>query len=399
MRVGVDISWAINERAGVGRYSYELVAHQLKIRSRPEFEFFASFLSQRKEKRERLKSLIGRERDRVTEILVPGRLKELFFSQRIFDPLPLFFRNSLDLYHAHTIQAFPLLKSAKAPAAKDGTGLKVLTVHDLSYIHFPDHLGRKISRRFEIQTRAAAEIADLIICDSRATERDLHREIKISRNKTETILLGASEKFRPLRRPADRAKIRRKLKLPKEFILFVGSLEPRKNLVSLIRAFSELPTGLRKSYPLVIAGGRGWNNSDIWREAKEFVASGLIRFLSFVEDDDLPGLYSLSTVFAYLPLLEGFGLPPLEAMSCGRPVLTSNRSSLPEVVGRAGLFADPKDHQEIASKLKELLENEKLRSRLGLMARARAKRFSWRKTAEKTLLAYQRVYRESQARS
>jgi alpha-1,3-rhamnosyl/mannosyltransferase len=169
-------------------------------------------------------------------------------------------------------------------------------------------------------------------------------------------------------------------------------MEPRKNIRRLINAFCSCPEHIKDHYQLVIAGGKGWLSSDIYRAVVENGVESRVKFLGYVDDMDLPWLYCGATCFVYPSLYEGFGLPPLEAMASGVPVIASNTSSLPEVLGDSGLLVDPQDPECLKWALVELLENESLRRSLSASALTRSATFSWDRTAAQTLRIYQDVY-------
>lgn len=398
MQIGIDASWAVNESAGVGRYSYELLGHLPEVmKNNDRLELFATYLSGLQTKNTRLQSLASKE-VRVQHAWVPGRFKEWCFRQTRFDPLPLFFDSNIELYHAHAIQAFPLYVGSASGKMRSwpGKAKKILTLHDLSYFHFPEHLG-KTALRFQELTRRAVRLADRIICDSKATLEDAVRYAAAPKARCLVIQLGLDELF--AKPPASRliARVRRQYRLPKEFFLFVGTIEPRKNVAKLIEAHSSLSREQRQKYPLLIAGRLGWKYDDVLREISNLkyqmsnTVGQTVRFLGFIPDEELPALYKLATVFVYPSLLEGFGLPPLEAMAQGTPVITSDTSSLPEVVGPAGLLVNPMKVEELERAMVKLLTEPKLRRKLRFLGRQRAKQFTWRKTVKAT---YQ-VYRET----
>jgi glycosyltransferase involved in cell wall biosynthesis len=179
-----------------------------------------------------------------------------------------------------------------------------------------------------------------------------------------------------------------RLNIYKNFILFVGSLEPRKNVRTLIKAYAEYLKVNPDQYTLVITGGRGWLNDDIYALVAELGLERHVRFLGYIQESDLRCLYSVAKVFVYPSLYEGFGLPPLEAMACGAPVITSHTSSLPEVVGDAAILIDPDNVEELFHAIRTVLLDDDLRLRMRKNSLERAKLFSWTRTAQQTLAVY-----------
>jgi glycosyltransferase involved in cell wall biosynthesis len=202
--------------------------------------------------------------------------------------------------------------------------------------------------------------------------------------------LAARDIFTP-RGVDERNRVREKYGIPGEFIFFVGSFEPRKNIGTLVRAYMNLPETVKNQYSLVLAGGKGWLNTDI-DVLIESQDSARIRRIGYVDEQDLAALYSAASVFVYPSYYEGFGLPILEAMSCGAPVITSNTSSMPEVGGVAALYFDPSDVQQLSALLLELTGNENLCKELSRKGLERAGQFSWDKTAGATLKIYEDLY-------
>jgi glycosyltransferase involved in cell wall biosynthesis len=177
--------------------------------------------------------------------------------------------------------------------------------------------------------------------------------------------------------------------LYRDYLLFVGNIEPRKNLVALVEAYSQLRNNTRRAPPLAIAGGEGWRNRLIHQAVAASPFAADIRFLGYVPDAELPALMNGALAFVYPSVYEGFGLPPLEAMACGTPVITSNRSSLPEVVGDAALLVHPDDPAELADAMARVVEHESLRDDLRGRGLKQAQRFSWEGTARLTLEVYE----------
>lgn len=218
---------------------------------------------------------------------------------------------------------------------------------------------------------------------------DIIRYFKIPENKIKVIYLGVDEDYKPLSETEIR-KVRQKYHLNYPFILYVGSLISHKNIPTLIKAFYKLKKyGL--PHKLVITGKRGWKYKNIFEIISKLNLQKDVVFTGYVQREDLPALYNAADLFVYPSLYEGFGLPPLEAMACGTPVITSNTSSLPEVVGNAGIMVDPYDIDGLAKAMYEVLTNEGLRAELRKRGLERAKMFSWKKTAEETLNVYKGI--------
>ncbi|MCL2020766.1 MAG: glycosyltransferase family 4 protein [Betaproteobacteria bacterium] len=270
-------------------------------------------------------------------------------------------------------------------------GPLALTIHDLSCFDLPETHPRERVEWMQREMPASIARADRIIVISEATRQALHRWVDVPEEKISVTHLAADACFYP-REPSELQAPLAKLGLsPGAYLLSVGTLEPRKNLVALFTAYSGLPASLRQRYPLAVAGLSGWHQDSLLKAAAPLVRTGEIRFLGYVEDRELPFLYAGAAAFAYPSRYEGFGLPPLEAMASGVPVIVSNRTSLPEVVGDAGLMVDPDDVDSLCQGLKQLLENTDERAHFARLGLARATHFSWRRCATETREIYRQI--------
>jgi len=232
--------------------------------------------------------------------------------------------------------------------------------------------------------RRAVRRAARILAISEATAADLRELVPEAGDKIVVTPLAADPRFRTAIPDETLARVRTRYGLPDSFVLATGTIEPRKNLDRLVRAYGALPDELRRGCPLVLAGRRGWDADPVFAAIAELDGAS-VRHLDFVPDEDLPGLYAAATVFCYPSLYEGFGLPVLEAMQSGTPVVTSNVSSMPEVGGDAVRYVEPHDEASIAASLADLLSDAAARAELSRAGVERARRFSWEETARLTM--------------
>ncbi len=292
--------------------------------------------------------------------------------------LPLRMRKDrLDLYH-DTLFLLPFLQG-KIPG--------VITVHDLSGLLMPEYHEKKVSLTSKIIPFAVRK-ARRIIAVSNFTRQEVEKFFPHAKGKVRVVYNGVSPEFRPA--PEEEIKrVREKYGINYPYVMYLGTIEPRKNLSTLLSAFSLLI----KEFPhyLVLVGMKGWKYRGIFQALEELSIRERVIFTGFVPAADLPPLYTGADVFVYPSLYEGFGIPALEAMACGTPVVASNTSSLPEVVGEAGLLADPRSPEEIARKIRMVLRDKKLAEELSLRGKQRAREFSWEKTAKGTLEVYREV--------
>jgi glycosyltransferase involved in cell wall biosynthesis len=266
----------------------------------------------------------------------------------------------------------------------------VITVHDLNFLYYPHFLTAESRRYYNGQIAWAVRRADHILADSHATKADLVSMLSVEPERVTVVHLAADPTYRPL--AAEEAKkIAAKYGLKSGYLLSVGTLEPRKNIPGLLQAYRLLRDARTTDQPLVLVGGKGWLYDEIFERVETLHLTQHVRFLHGVPNADLPGLYSAAGLLTTPSFYEGFGLPALEAMGFGTPVVVSDRASLPEVVGEAGLLVNPDDPENIARALTRVLTDETLRARMRERGLMQAARFTWDKAARETLEVYQMV--------
>ncbi len=375
MRIGIDYSAAVWQGAGIGRYTRSLVESLLRLDRENHYLLlyprgfpgrpapFLQHLSSQKKEHPHLQLRPLPLDDRWLAILW----------QRARLPLPVeLFCGRLDLFYSPDFVLPPQM-----------TGRRVLTVHDLAFLVHPECAVPSLEWYLHRAVGRAIARADLILADSENTRQDLIRLRGVEPERVQVLYAGVGPAFSPVQDRALLAGVRARYTLPERFLLTVGTIEPRKNLPRLFAALASLPEPLR--LPLLVVGKRGWLYEETFAAVARLGLEGQVRFLGFVPDADMPALYTLALALVYVPVYEGFGLPPLEAMACGTPVLTSSTSSLPEVVGEAALQVDPADGEAIAAGMRRLVEDAGLRAQLRQAGLAQAGRFSWERSAERLL--------------
>jgi glycosyltransferase involved in cell wall biosynthesis len=236
--------------------------------------------------------------------------------------------------------------------------------------------------------------ADALIADSESTRRDAVRLAGVAPEKIHTVHLGVTGEFRPISDPEVLDPIKARYRLPEQFLLYVGVIEPRKNLPALLQAFGKLAQeGL--PHHLVVAGGKGWMYDQVFQMVAESKLQDRIHFIGHVSHDDLPGIFNLAEAFVYPSLYEGFGIPVLEALACGTPVVTSDISSIPEITGDCALLVPPSDQEALTHAMRRILDDQSLREDLARRGLERAAGFTWRHTARRTLVVYEQVLGQS----
>jgi len=270
-------------------------------------------------------------------------------------------------------------------------GPTVATVHDLSWLRFPDTHPPARVRAFHGWFEATLRRSAHLITDADSTRRELIDDFAVAPERVTAVPLAAGEAFRP-RTAAEVAPVLAKHGLRwRGFLLSVGTVEPRKNLDAVLRAYAALDPALRRHWPLAIVGMPGWLTAGFDALAAPLVERGEVKRLGYVDEDELAALLAAARLLVYPSLYEGFGLPPLEAMASGTPVVTSNVSSLPEVVGDAGIQVEPRDLEAMGEAIRGLIEDERRWEALRSAGLARAAQFSWARCARETLAVYRQV--------
>ncbi len=267
-------------------------------------------------------------------------------------------------------------------------GPAVTTIHDLSYLHYPRHHPKERIVFMEQQMPRTLRQATAIICDSAFVRHEIIDILGVPAANVFTVPLGADDAFQPYDPVVLQPLLARYQLTETPYLLVVATLEPRKNLLQTVKAYLRLPVMLRDRHPLVLVGAPGWLTEELQQYLEPLERAGQVRRLGYVVQEDLPLLYAGAFAFAYPSLYEGFGLPVLEAMACGVPVLTSDRSSLPEVAGDAALLVNPDDVDAITMGLEKLLTDTDWRSSAAEKGLRQARQFSWERCVEETVAVY-----------
>ncbi len=318
-------------------------------------------------------------RTRITRTRLPtARTSVRILWEQLVAPLHVS-RGRFDLLHSF-LNVVPLAAPTR----------HVVTVHDLSFRRVPEAHPAQRRWYLNVATRLSTRRAAAVLADSQATKRDLMEDFGVPEAKVRVVYPGTEPDFHP--RPASEIQAFRATKgLDRPFVLFVGTLEPRKNVDALVRAFARMRRRGGFDGELMIAGGAGWGSLDLNRVIQESGCAEAVRLVGYVKRSELPLWYNSADLMVYPSSYEGFGIPVLEAMASGTPVITSNRSSLPEVVGNAGPTVDPRDDQHLASLMTDILASRERREAMRERGLAQAQRFQWTAAAQRCLEVYQRV--------
>jgi len=366
VRIGIDARLTYYSQAGIAQYTQHLIRELGALDASHRY----LLLQSRKDRRD----LAAAPNQQRVACWTPShhRLERLAL---LLETLPL----RLDLLHSPDF----------IPPYK-GPYRSVITVHDLAFLRYPDFVTLDSRRYYNRQIEAATRRAEHIIAVSRATQADLVDLLAVPADKITVIHEAAHDAYRPLADSAVRDHLAR-FDLAPGYVLFLGTFEPRKNLDGLLQAYAALLSEVPDAPPLVMAGRRGWLDDPLFALARKLGLERHVRWLEGLEQEDLPPLYAGAAVLCMPSHYEGFGLPALEAMACGTPVVVANRASLPEVVGDDGLLVDPDSPDDIAAGLRSVLTDAALAADLRRRGLARATQFSWRETARQTLSVYEQV--------
>ena len=366
MRIAIDASrTVVARRTGTERYSLELIRALLRLEARHEY-------------------LLYFNQPPPPDLIAPGPgwQPRIIPQPRLWTHLRLSAALASDRPDVLFVPAH-VLPIRHPPRS-------VVTVHDLGFRHFPRAHPPTSRLYLEASSRWAARAATRLIAISECTARDLERLYGVPRERIRVVYEGVDPSFRPVRDPATLAALRARYELGrKQYLLGVGTLQPRKNLSGLLRALRILLDGGAEELQLALAGQPGWGGA-LQAELRRLALEPHVRLLGYVPDDDLPALYSGALAYVQPSLYEGFGLTALEAMACGTPVVASNSSSLPEVIGGAGLLVDPQP-TEIAAAVRRLIDSSYLRAELAAAGPRRAASFTWERCARETLAVLEGV--------
>ncbi len=371
MHIGINYTSALRQGGGIGRYTRGLVNALARLDARNRYTLIVS-------KDSPLDALPSLPHNFTLKTLPLSERLLTILWHRLDFPLSIDrWAGPFDLFHSPDFVLPPLHRTPG-----------ILTVHDLSFMQHPDGAVPKLRRWLNKVVPDSVHRARHILADSQSTKEDLITLLDVAPSKISIVGAGVESRFKPIADASTLSSVRQKYRLPERFVLGLGTLEPRKNYEGLIEAFNLLQSD-HPDLHLVIAGGKGWLYDSIFETAKKSPASSRVHLIGFVADEDLPALYSLAQVFAFPSHYEGFGIPVLEAMACGTPVVAANNSSLPEIAGKAAVLLSATDTTALSDAIGQFLLRSSLHEEYRKSGIEQAKKFTWKVAAEKLLTVYQ----------
>lgn len=376
MKIAINTLPLLSPLTGVGNYTYQIAKTLREIDRTHEYTYFQGYYT--------------------SNLISPGENpRTLYHLKEIVRKIPLLgtaARNLRGFANYFSSRQFDLYFEPNFIPINVPARHIIVTIPDFSFALFPEWHPRDKVRYFQKHFWQKIKKAERIIVISDFIRNEAIQHFRLPEERLTTIHLGVDREVFKLYDPQDLWPIKQKYHLPENFILFVGSIEPRKNLMNLLRAYRDLEESIRREVKLVLVGFKGWENEAIASLIKKLKSD--VFYLGYVPEADLGKIYNLAQLFVYPSLYEGFGLPPLEAMACGCPVVVSNVASLPEVCGDAAFYVNPQDIQSIAEGIHRCLTSSTSRESLKSKGLERCRLYSWQKSAEEHFKVFEEVIKE-----
>lgn len=372
MRIGFDIRPFLRDETGVGVFFRNLLFSLAEIDKTNEYFLFSSSLKDRFNP----KKIPPLEKVHFRQFFYPVKIVNFFWQRLEWPPLDFFFKNKLDLTHSPTPLPLPT------------RGRKIVTVYDIFFLDFPDLADNEARRSFAQRIKHALHRADGIVTISRFTAQQLTERFDVEDKRIKTIYPGVDRSYWEDVEQERLEQTKTDYGLPSDFLLFVGATEQRKNLLNLLEALKIIHARYRR-ISLLLIGPKGQDYKNIKTRIQQLELDSWVRIFGYLEDNELKNFYWLASAFVYPSLYEGFGIPLLEAMACGVPVVTSQTSALPETGGEAAVYSDPNNPEDIAEKTIRVLEDNVLRERLISAGKKRIRSFRWENAASEVLSFYE----------
>lgn len=354
-------------QAGIAHYVYNIYKNLAELDKQNDYEVFGlSFFGNSKDFKNNFPK--GTKFDLIQYI--PGKAWNILNRKLVLPPMEAILGKKADVFIYTQFRLYPSLFAKK----------RFVVIYDIAFEHHPEYIENKNLQYLLRRVPGAAKKSDKIITISEFTKNDLIKKYAVDPNKIIVAHCAVdADKFKKTKLTSATIK---KYRLPKTYLLYLGTIEPRKNIANLVRAYSKLPKSIKDHYPLVLAGGGGWNDDEIKQTIDLAMQDSEIIQTGYIDEKDIPALYSGAELFLYPSHFEGFGMQILEAMACDTPVLTANNSSLPEVGGESAYYVDDKSIESIKNGIEKLLNEPKLRQDMIKKGRQQIKKFSWQESAQ-----------------
>lgn len=376
MKVSIELQPCLKNKSGIGVYTYELTK-RLQVYNDIEIEGnIFNFLNRNNIKND----INGFDFKKNTCTLFPYGVY-----RRIWKYVPVkynfLFRGNVDIYQFFNFVIPPNI-----------SGKVITTIHDLTYILYPDTMDPSNRIRLEKDMHRTTKRADYIITISESSKNDIIKYLGIDKSKIEVIYPGVDETYKKILSNYEITVVKNKYNINGRYLLYLGTLEPRKNIETIIRAYNCFKKSSKENIKLVLAGKKGWLYDSIFKMVEEYGLKEEVIFTDYIDDGDKAPLYQGAEIFLFPSLYEGFGIPVIEAMASRTPVITSNSSSLPEAAGNAAIITDPLDYKEISSSIERILNDYDLREKMINEGIKQANKFNWDISAEKLKNIYYDLY-------
>ena len=370
MKIYIEGTPLFQKRSGIGQYTKRLIDALAAIDSKSQYTVFSLLFAGKRRPESPLepRQNVGYRFVRF----IPGRVYSKLMKARFAPPINLLLGSQADIYLFPNFVAWPLAGKQRIWSV----------IYDLSYIKASDYADEKNRRFMHKFVGETVERSEKIITISDNSKNELIEYYKISPERITVINPAIDHKEYYPRTDKDTRQVKKKFNINGKYVLYTGTIEPRKNINGIMDAYENLPATLREEYTLVLAVGKGWLDGAIHARLEELKDLDIV-LTGYVADEDMPSLYSGASLFVFPSFYEGWGMPPLEAMACGVPVITSNNSSLPEVVGDAGIMVDAHDTDELSKQIARVLTDKKLATEMVKKGLKQAQKFSWEKSAKK----------------
>lgn len=369
LKILIEGSPMFRSRSGVGQYVYRLFDALFALDKTQHYTIYGFMFMGKK--------LFDPYQGRAYNIsyrLVrwfPSKVLNVFSRRLFVPPIDLMTTSKPDLFVFTNFIRPPLPLGSKS----------ISFIYDLSFIYHGEHSDKKNRQIMTREAPKSARKSDAVVTISENSKNEIIKYCKIDPAKVHIVHPALDHKEYYPRTSVEQATVAKKFEIKGEYILFTGTIEPRKNIIGVLNSYAELPQKIRDKYTLVLAGGKGWNDQEIYKRLNELKPEKII-MTGYVADEDMPALYSGASLFVFPTLYEGWGMPVVEAMACGAPVITSNNSSMPEAGGDAAIFVDAQDTQNLTKQIERVLSDKKLAGDMVKKGIAHASKFSWEKSAK-----------------